>query len=82
MLWYIGLLMAPPVVFLIPYFIFMSRLHLNGTYIAMIVMMQTLTIPFSVKHDQKSIKNPIMGLDVCSLERPISSLNTRCNHIC
>lgn len=48
MLWYIGLLMAPPVVFLIPYFIFMSRLHLNGTYIAMIIMMQTLTIPFSV----------------------------------
>lgn len=48
MLWYIGLLMAPPVVFLIPYFIFMSRLRLNGTYIAMIVMMQTLTIPFSI----------------------------------
>ena len=48
MLWYIGLLMAPPVVFLIPYFIFMSRLHLNGTYLAMIIMMQTLTIPFSV----------------------------------
>ena len=48
MLWYIGLLMAPPVVFLIPYFIFMSRLHLIGTYLAMIIMMQTLTIPFSV----------------------------------
>jgi len=48
MLWYIGLLMAPPVVFLIPYFIFMSRLRLNGTYLAMIVMMQTITIPFSV----------------------------------
>lgn len=48
MLWYIGLLMAPPVVFLIPYFIFMSRLRLNGTYLAMIIMMQTITIPFSV----------------------------------
>jgi multiple sugar transport system permease protein len=48
MLWYIGLLMAPPVVFLIPYFIFMSRLRLNGTYVAMIVMMQTITIPFSI----------------------------------
>ena len=48
MLWYIGLLMAPPIVFLIPYFIFMSRLRLNGTYLAMIVMMQTITIPFSV----------------------------------
>lgn len=48
MLWYISLLMAPPVVFLIPYFIFMSRLRLNGTYFAMIVMMQTITIPFSI----------------------------------
>jgi multiple sugar transport system permease protein len=48
MLWYIGLLMAPPVVFLIPYFIFMSRLRLNGTYLAMVIMMQTITIPFSV----------------------------------
>ena len=48
MLWYIGLLMAPPVVFLIPYFIFMSRLRLNGTYVSMIVMMQTITIPFSI----------------------------------
>lgn len=48
MLWYIGLLMAPPVVFLIPYFIVMSRLRLNGTYFAMIVMMQTITIPFSI----------------------------------
>ena len=48
MLWYIGLLMAPPVVFLIPYFIFMSRLRLNGTYLSMIVMMQTITIPFSI----------------------------------
>ena len=48
MLWYISLLMAPPVVFLIPYFIFMSRLRLNGTYLAMIVMMQTITIPFSI----------------------------------
>ena len=48
MLWYLGLLMAPPVAFLIPYFVLMSRLGLSGTYISMIVIMQTMTIPFSV----------------------------------
>jgi multiple sugar transport system permease protein len=48
MLWYLGLLMAPPVAFLIPYFVLMSRVGLSGTYLAMIVIMQTITIPFSV----------------------------------
>jgi multiple sugar transport system permease protein len=48
MLWYISLLIAPPIVFLIPYFILMSRLHLRGTYFGMILILQTLTIPFSV----------------------------------
>lgn len=48
MLWYIGLLMAPPVVFLIPYFIFMTRLKIRGTYLSMILILQTLTIPFSI----------------------------------
>lgn len=48
MLWYLSVLMAPPVVFLIPYFIFMTRLHLRGTYWSMILILQTLTIPFSV----------------------------------
>ncbi len=48
MLWYLSLLMAPPVVFLIPYFILMTRLHLRGTYFSIILIMQTLTIPMSV----------------------------------
>ena len=48
MLWYLGLLMAPPVAFLIPYFVLMSRIGLSGTYLAMILIMQTITIPFSV----------------------------------
>ena len=48
MLWYIGLLMAPPVVFLIPYFILMSRLKLTGSYLSMILLMQTIIVPFSI----------------------------------
>ncbi len=48
MLWYLGLLMAPPVAFLIPYFILMTRVGLSGTYLSMILVLQTLTIPFSV----------------------------------
>ena len=48
MLWYLGLLMAPPVAFLIPYFILMTRIGLGGTYFAMVLVLQTLTIPFSV----------------------------------
>jgi len=48
MLWYLGLLMAPSVAFLIPYFILMSRVGLSGTYLAMVLIMQTFTIPFSV----------------------------------
>lgn len=48
MLWYLSLLMAPPIVYLIPYFILMTRLHLRGTYFSMILILQTLTIPMSV----------------------------------
>lgn len=48
MLWYLGLLMAPPVAFLIPYFILMRNVGLSGTYLSMILVMQTLTVPFSV----------------------------------
>ena len=48
MMWYISLLMAPPVVFLIPYFIVMSKLQLRGTYPSMILISQTITIPFSI----------------------------------
>lgn len=48
MFWYLGLLMAPPVAFLIPYFVLMSRVGLSGTYLSMVVILQTITIPFSV----------------------------------
>jgi multiple sugar transport system permease protein len=48
MLWYISLLMAPPIVFIIPYFILMTRIGWAGTYQAMIILLQTITIPFSV----------------------------------
>ena len=48
MLWYLGLLMAPPVAFLIPYFILMTNIGLTGTYLSMVLVLQTLTIPFSI----------------------------------
>jgi multiple sugar transport system permease protein len=48
MLWYFGLLMAPPIAFLIPYFIVMTAIGLTGTYLAMILVLQTLVVPFSV----------------------------------
>ncbi len=48
MLWYLGLLMAPPVAFLIPYFIVMTDIGLTGTYLSMILVLQTLVVPFSV----------------------------------
>ena len=48
LLWYLSLLMAPPVVYLIPYFILMSRLHLTGSYLSMVLILQTLTIPMSI----------------------------------
>ncbi len=46
--WYISLLIAPPIVFIIPYFILMSSIGWAGTYQAMILTLQTLAIPFSV----------------------------------
>jgi multiple sugar transport system permease protein len=48
MLWYLGLLMAPPVAFLIPYFVLATEIGLAGSYLIMVLVMQTLTIPFSV----------------------------------
>lgn len=48
MLWYLGLLMAPPVAFLIPYFILMKNIGLSGSYLSMVLVLQTLTIPFSI----------------------------------
>lgn len=48
MLWYLGLMMAPPVAFLIPYFILATAVGLTGTYLAMILVLQTIVIPFSI----------------------------------
>ena len=48
MMWYLGLLMAPPVAFLIPYTILASAVGLKGSYFSMILILQTLTIPFSI----------------------------------
>jgi len=48
MTWYISLLIAPPIVFVIPFFILMSRIGWAGTYQSMIVTLQTIAIPFSV----------------------------------
>ena len=48
MMWYVSLLMAPPIVFIIPYFVLMTRIGWAGTYQSMIVLLQTITIPFSV----------------------------------
>ena len=49
MMWYLGLLMAPPVAFLIPYSILASAVGLKGSYFSMILILQTLTIPFSIE---------------------------------
>ena len=43
--WYISLLIAPPIVFVIPYFILMSRIGWAGSYQTMILTLQTLAIP-------------------------------------
>lgn len=48
MFWYLGLLMAPPVAFLIPYFIVATAVGLSGTYLVMILVMQTVIVPFSI----------------------------------
>lgn len=48
MFWYLGLLMAPPIAFLIPYFIVATAVGLSGTYLAMILVMQTIVVPFSI----------------------------------
>jgi multiple sugar transport system permease protein len=48
MFWYLSLFLGPPVVFLIPYVLIMSRLGLTGKYPSMIIVYQTFAIPFSI----------------------------------
>lgn len=45
---FLGLFLGPPIVFLLPYVIIMTRLGLIGTYVSMIIVLQTITIPFSI----------------------------------
>jgi multiple sugar transport system permease protein len=46
--WYLGLFLGPPIVFLIPFVIIMSKIGLVGNYLSMIIVYQTFTIPFSI----------------------------------
>lgn len=48
LLYYLGLFLGPPIVFLIPFFLLMSKIGWMGTYQSMILIFQTFTIPFSV----------------------------------
>jgi len=48
MMWYLSLLMAPSVVFVIPYFVLFSKLHIRGSFISLIIVLQTITVPFSI----------------------------------
>jgi multiple sugar transport system permease protein len=48
MFYYLGLFLGPPIVFLIPYFLIMSKIGWTETYQSMIIIYQTFTIPFSV----------------------------------
>lgn len=46
--WYLGLMLAPPVVFVIPLFIALAQLQLIGTHWAPIIAFQTFAIPLGV----------------------------------
>jgi multiple sugar transport system permease protein len=48
MLYYLGLFLGPPIVFLIPFFLIMSNIGWTEKYQSMIIIFQTFTIPFSV----------------------------------
>ncbi len=48
MFWYLSLFLGPPIVFLIPFVLIMSRVGLVGKYPSMVIVYQTFTIPFSI----------------------------------
>ena len=48
MSWYLSLFLGPPIVFLIPFVLIMSRVGLVGKYPSMVIVYQTFTIPFSI----------------------------------
>jgi len=47
-LFYLSLFFGPPVAYLIPYFLIVSRIGLAETYLSMILIYQTFAIPFSI----------------------------------
>lgn len=47
-MWYLGLLLAPPMVFLIPYYVIMTRIGWLGTYKGIIAAFQSFAIPLGV----------------------------------
>lgn len=46
--WYLSLLLTPPVIYLIPYYIMMSNIGWVGTYQAIVVIYQTFAIPLTI----------------------------------
>jgi multiple sugar transport system permease protein len=46
--WYLGLLLSPPIIFLMPYYLLMARVGLLGTHAAVILVYQTFAIPLGV----------------------------------
>ena len=47
-LWYLGFLLVPPIVFVIPVYVMMAQLHLVGTYWSIIIAFQSFSIPLGV----------------------------------
>lgn len=46
--WYLGLMLAPPVVFVIPLFILLAQIEVIGTHWGVIIAFQTFAIPLGV----------------------------------
>src|SRR5690606_18712012 len=47
-MWYLSLMLAPPVVFVIPLFIMLSKIGVVGTNWAAVIAFQTFSIPLAV----------------------------------
>ncbi|MEM2550296.1 MAG: carbohydrate ABC transporter permease, partial [Nitrososphaerota archaeon] len=46
--WFLSLLLTPPIVFTIPYYILMSNIGLRGTYVGLVIVYQTFAIPLTI----------------------------------
>jgi multiple sugar transport system permease protein len=46
--WYLGLMLAPPVVFVIPLFIVLARIGVIGTDLSVVIAFQTFALPLAV----------------------------------